>query len=442
MGGEDRCANHVDCSRSRRPDARVAAAGLIALAVARGIGRFAFTPILPMMRADAGVSVALGGWLAAANYIGYLAGALSAMWLRLSAAATIRVSLLVIGLATLAMGVTHDVAAWIVLRAVAGVASAWVLIHASAWSTERLRRPTLGGVVFAGVGIGIALAGVTCLALMRIDARSALAWNVLGIVALVLGAVTWPMFAEREGVVSAARVASHVPAAPATASDARTAPDTVRLVLCYGAFGFGYIIPATFLPVMARELIEDPAVFGWVWPIFGIAAAVSPIVAARWSGTHIRRVWIVAHLVMAVGVALPIVSRGLPGIALAACDVGGTFMVITMAGMQEARRVAGPSAPRLMAAITAAFATGQIVGPLCVSGLAGFGVGFAPALAVAALALGGAPSRWLEGRLRRRDDQSRMAITRAGADSVFHFTGSATIFTFEGIWSRLMRFSI
>ena len=57
----------------------VAVSGLAALAVAMGIGRFAFTPILPMMQADHGISVAQGGWLASANYLGYLAGSLFAM---------------------------------------------------------------------------------------------------------------------------------------------------------------------------------------------------------------------------------------------------------------------------------------------------------------------------------------------------------------------------
>src|SRR2546430_13524654 len=58
---------------------RVALAGLAALAVAMGIGRFAFTPLLPMMQDDAGISLAQGGYLASANYLGYLAGALLAM---------------------------------------------------------------------------------------------------------------------------------------------------------------------------------------------------------------------------------------------------------------------------------------------------------------------------------------------------------------------------
>src|SRR5436190_9975215 len=109
----------------------VAVAGLAALAVAMGVGRFAFTPILPMMQEDAGLSVAAGGWLASANYLGYLVGALFAMRLSLPAAYVIRSSLVAIGLVTLLMGFTDSFVAWIALRACAGIASAWVLIFVS-----------------------------------------------------------------------------------------------------------------------------------------------------------------------------------------------------------------------------------------------------------------------------------------------------------------------
>jgi MFS family permease len=152
-----------------------------------------------------------------------------------------------------------------------------------------------------------------------------------------------------------------------------------RLVLCYGAFGFGYIIPATFLPAMAKEIVPDPRVFGWAWPAFGAAAVVSTVYSARLS--EARTAWIGGCLVMALGVAVPLVVPGLAGILASALLVGGTFMVITMAGMQEARRAAGPQARALMASMTAAFALGQILGPLTVILLPR---GFSPALILAA----------------------------------------------------------
>ena len=369
---------------ARRSALGVALAGLVALAVAMGIGRFAFTPILPMMQEDAGVSIATGGWLASANYLGYLAGALSVIWWRFAAPTGIRIGLATIGLSTLAMGLDHHLVVWLVLRALAGIASAWVLIYVSAWCLENLAaldRPALGNAVYAGVGAGIALAGGLCLWLMRAGAGSARAWIVLGVLSIVLSVGIWPVFRGS-------------PKSPAAAAD-RPADrgmiwdrESLRLVLCYGAFGFGYIIPATFLPVMAKQVIRDPAVFGWSWPLFGAAAMGSTLATAMLrSLVSIRRLWIASHLVMAFGVVLPVVWSGIAPIMLAALFVGGPFMVITMVGMQEARGVGGTRATGLMAALTSAFALGQIAGPVSVSLVVGAGGNVAAALVIACVAL-------------------------------------------------------
>ena len=362
----------------------VALAGLTALAVAMGIGRFAFTPILPMMQEDAGVSIAMGGWLASANYLGYLAGALSVIWWRIAATTGIRVGLAAIGVTTLAMGLALHVGVWLVLRALAGVASAWVLIYVSASSLERLAslgRPALGSTVYAGVGTGIALAGVVCLVLMHAGAGSARAWMVIGVLAILLSLAIWPVFRAR---ASAAEVDTQRAGARGMVWDR----ESMRLALCYGAFGFGYIIPATFLPVMAKQVVRDPAVFGWSWPIFGAAAMGSTLGTTMLRGLITdRRLWIVSHLVMAIGIALPIVWSGIAPIMLAALLVGGTFVVITMIGMQEARGYAGARATPLMAAMTSAFALGQIVGPVLVSLVVAVGGHVSMALAIACVAL-------------------------------------------------------
>jgi len=348
-----------------------------------GIGRFAFTPILPMMQEDAGVSIVAGAWLASANYVGYLLGALSVMVVPIRPTHAIRGGLVAIAFATLGMGVQHHFAVWIVLRALAGIASAWVLVCTSAWCLERLaplRRPVLESTVFAGVGAGIALAGATCLALMRLHTASARAWIVFGIVSLLVAVVVWPVFGTGDrATVSARRWA-----------DTRLAWDGewLRLTLCYGAYGFGYIIPATFLPVMARQAIADPAAFGLAWPLFGAAAMASTLLVSgvRRFVTN-RRLWIASHLVMALGVALPVIRPGITATMLAALCVGGTFMVITMVGMQEARDVAGTRATALMAAMTSAFALGQIVGPIIASYLHGVDGDFSAALLVTCGAL-------------------------------------------------------
>jgi MFS family permease len=339
----------------------VALSGLLILAVAMGIGRFAFTPLLPMMEKDAGVSIALGGWLAAANYIGYLLGAITAIRLRLHPVRIIIASLAAVALFTAGMGYTDQPSLWLLFRGLAGMASAWVLVFASSWKLHRLaaaQASHLNGVVFSGVGAGIMLAGLLCMGFLSLGWSSAASWRALAVAALLLSILALPALLD------------HAPGpAPARKAEGAEVPRGIApLVIVYAIFGFGYIIPATFLPSMARHLVPDPAVFGWAWPVFGLAALISTLIAGRLSARFSNRaLWGVAHLVMGIGTVLPVLLPDIAGILLAALCVGGTFMVVTAAGLQEARRLSPQDPARLMAKLTVAFAIGQILGPVCVS---------------------------------------------------------------------------
>ena len=209
------------------------------------------------------------------------------------------------------------------------------------------------------------------------------AWLVLGTVSATVAAVVWaPM--QAGGSIATSN----------TPRPSRLGAREWQLVFWYGTFGFGYIIPATLLPAMARALIADPSIFGWIWPVFGASAAASTAIAALCvRRVTVRNLWAASLVVMAAGVLAPVLVPSVESLLLAAAmSVGGTFMVITMAGMQEARRLAGAAAPRLMAAMTTAFALGQLAGPIIVGmaasdqamGIAG------PSVFAAALLLAGA----------------------------------------------------
>jgi len=341
--------------------ATIVVVGLLALASAMGVGRFAFTPLLPLMQAHDGLSLGQGAWLATANYLGYAAGALACSVRPPAPHAAARAGLIAVAVSTLAMGVAEGYPAWLVLRFVAGVASACVLVGVSGWALAALGargRAGWSGGVFSGVGIGIALAGVAGLVAGIEAVAPATVWLLLGAASAAVAAIGWlPLSADAT-------------AAPAKAAALRRwSPGDARLVAGYGAFGFGYIIPATFLPAMAKQAIADPVAFGLVWPVYGAAAAASTMLAGaarrRWGD---RNVWAASHLLMAAGVAVLLVPGIAPALAMMASAllVGGTFMVATMAGLQEARRLAGAGARTLIAAMTTAFATGQIAGPLVV----------------------------------------------------------------------------
>ncbi|MDM0058032.1 YbfB/YjiJ family MFS transporter [Variovorax fucosicus] len=364
----------------------VCAAGALALAIAMGIGRFAFTPMLPLMVREGSLDLASGGWLAAANYAGYLAGAVTAARIALTPQQLGLAALGTIALTTAAMGWTSSVGLWLLLRFVAGVASAWALVSTSVWGLAwlaRFERPAGAGMLYAGVGSGIALAGLWCWQAGVAGVRADTLWLQLGALALLLGGAV-AVWMPRTSPVSAAAASAR--------AEAGTGRADWSLVICYGVLGFGYILPATFLPVLARAVLDDPAVFGAAWPMFGAAAAISTWLASLLlRGVGRLRVLALCHLLMAVGCLLPVLHLSAGSVLAAALLVGGTFMVATMAGMQEARARVSDNPTAALGRMTAAFAIGQMAGPMLSSLLstrsANDFTGLFIALAVGALAL-------------------------------------------------------
>jgi predicted MFS family arabinose efflux permease len=341
--------------------------GVTALAVAMGIGRFAFTPLMPLMIRDGSINTATGAEWAAANYAGYLIGALTASRFSDDPRRGLRLALLGVAVTTLAVGwmsATLLPLGGAVLRAAAGIFSAWALVCVSSWGLAELARrgaAHLGAWVYTGVGLGIAGAGAFAWLGGRQAATSL--WLELGLLAAAGALFVWLQLRRPDASRPPARSVSSPPR-----------PSTTHrhwaLVLCYGTFGFGYIVPATFLPAMAREQVSDPLVFGLTWPLFGLAAALSVAGAARslafWPRRH---VWALAQGTMALGTALPLATQTIWALAASAVLVGGTFMVATMAGLQLAWEQAPDNPTPLLARMTVAFAIGQIAGPLLVRAL-------------------------------------------------------------------------
>ena len=336
----------------------IALCGSAILAVAMGIGRFAFTPLFPLMHDDGLLGIADGGVLASVHFVGYLMGALFAGRTGRWPSATLYGSLCLIALSTAAMGLSGSFSVWLAARWTAGFCSALVLVTVSAVFVKRLaelRRPELQGMVFAGVGAGILIAGLMTLQFSVLGMSSRWAWLLFGLISLIVAAAVYAQVGP----------AALGEAQPVRTDAASTGPLEWRLMLPYGAMGVGYIIPATYLPIMARNIVDAPLIYGLGWPVFGLAAALSTLLASRFQSKYSdRRVWIVSQAIMAAGLAAPALFAGIGAIVVSATCVGGTFMVITMTGMREAHRLAGPKqAQRLIAALTVAFAAGQIVGP-------------------------------------------------------------------------------
>lgn len=357
--------------------------GLVALAVAMGIGRFAFTPLLPMMLNDGSVTLAQGSWLATLNYIGYFFGAALCLFIRPNGAYMARTGLVATALLTLAMAVPADLWFWNLWRTASGVFSAFVMVYASAWCMQRLAemgKSAWAGIIFCGPGIGIAVTGLAVSGLTALGLQADWGWALFGILAAVLTLVVWPVFKSVQAIPGASSAA--LPVAP------RLNAEAWGLTIGYGLAGFGYIITATFLPVIARQVLSGTVWADLFWPMFGVGSALGAFATLKLGTKHDnRKLLTIAYCMQALGVIIAVIWPTVAGFALSSVLAGLPFTALVSFAMAEARRLWGPQAPRLMGLMTAVYGLGQIAGPPLTAALVLRTGGFSPALVCAASAL-------------------------------------------------------
>lgn len=348
---------------------RRALAGALALAAAMGIGRFAYTALLPAVQGGLGFDDAAGGAIASANLLGYLAGVL---WARRLAGSPRRGAALRLGLAatavlTASVTLTGSEAGWAALRFGSGVASGLVFVLASAAALEvapgDLPRP---GVLYGGVGVGIALAAVVS-AVAPAGAGWRVPWWVLGVVAAGLAVPGWGTLGGHPPHDSG----SGAPAAVTGTSRGRAAVSFGRLATAYFLEGLGYIVSGTFAVAAVRRTPGLEALAPWTWALAGLAAAPS---ALLWAGlgrrVGVRAALATAHLVQAAGMALPSLSSAAWAALAGAALFGGTFIGITTLTVAAAREIRPGALGRAVGTLTAIYGVGQILGPLLAGALA------------------------------------------------------------------------
>jgi predicted MFS family arabinose efflux permease len=342
----------------RHTPLKAAIAGLLTLGAAVGIGRFVYTPILPLMVEALGWSRFTAGLVASANFAGYLAGALFAAGkLPGSRRAWLLGALTVSSATTGAMGLTHAVSVFLGLRFAGGMASAVALIVASAVVMERLAvagRPGLSSVLFAGVGCGVAVSAALVSGLRAAGSGWAALWWASGGLSLA-GTAAVAILLPGDGQRAGGAQKTAPPGEPRR---------LVPLVLAYGLFGFGYVITATFLVAIVRGSAALRPLEPVVWIVFGLAAVPSVAVWVRVSqAAGLSRGYALACLLEAVGVAISVAWRTMAGVFLASVLVGATFMGLTALGLMRGRLFGGGDATRVLAVMTSAFGVGQIAGP-------------------------------------------------------------------------------
>ncbi|NWB94988.1 MFS transporter [Pseudomonas gingeri] len=352
----------------------------IALMLAMGVGRFSLTPQLPHLISEGQIDLTAGGLIAAANYLGYLLGAVDAIFARRAHHIRLRLlaGLWLCVLLTLASFWAHGFWSHWLLRFGLGVASAWVVVMITSLSlplAHAAARPRLGAWVFAGPGLGIVLTGLLALGSNLLGQNSSTLWLVYAGVGLLMLLLILP-FLPLPNTTAAA-------AATSVAKDSDQQP-IGHLGLIYALYGLGYIIPATFLSQMANARFHGQWQADLFWPGFGLVAALGVVlVSLRRATPDNTRRWLMATLwLQAAGVFACLLSSG-PGLVLGVILCGTPFLACMQLVMQRSRELAPHATHRNAGLLTACFAIGQLCGPLLAALSSHFSGGLQPALIVA-----------------------------------------------------------
>jgi hypothetical protein len=321
-----------------------------------------------MMLHDGAVDLSGASWLATANYLGYWIGASAcalqpALWRRwglrpVAHTAAVKTGLVATALLTAGMALPLP-ALWPLWRFLAGMASALVFVYVAGWVLARLAlagAPALAGLIFVGPGMGIAVSGLAATAMVAAGLQAATGWAVFAALAAGLSALAWP---HLRGTVGA-------PAAAAAVRDAGAGRGSLALfTLAYGLAGFGYIVTATFLPVIARQLLPGGSV--WLdlfWPLFGLGVSAGALMTLRMPSHWDRRHLLAGcYGLQALGILLGVWWPSLFSLAAGSLLLGVPFTALTLFAVQEARRVVPHDASAFIGLLTASFGLGQIAGP-------------------------------------------------------------------------------
>ncbi|PKM18174.1 MAG: MFS transporter [Gammaproteobacteria bacterium HGW-Gammaproteobacteria-15] len=336
-------------------------AGFFSQLLCLGVARFAYTPLLPLMQQQNVLDDASGGYLAAVNYLGYMAGALLAASLsNLKLKDTLyRLGLILAVLSTLGMALTDNVWLWSFWRFVAGLSSACSMLIASGlimhWLLSHKQRAELG-IHFAGLGFGIALAAVLVELMLSLQLDWRAQWQYLALFGVVLAIPAWRWLPKPLQTTLTRQTG---------VADTPPAKRFIRLMLAsYFCAGYGYVISATFIVTIVERMPGLTGSGNLSFIILGLAAAPAVLLwdlIARKTG-YLKAIML-ALLAQSVAILLPLWFSSLIAVLLSAALFGATFvgvvsLVLTMAGRLY------PSKPaKLMGKMTLAYGSAQVIAP-------------------------------------------------------------------------------
>ena len=308
-----------------------AIAGMSALLLGIGLSRFGFTPLVPALVQAGWFSAAQAGYLGATNLAGYVVGAAIAR----RAARHVPAMTLVKAAMILAAASFAGCAAplgfgwyfgWRLLSGIVGGVLMVLAPTAVLAATPVDRRGRVAGIVFTGVGAGIALSGTTIPWLVRAGLPTT--WLTLAVIGVGLTVVAWSGWPHHAHITDARRPATRPPLSPMV----------VRLVISYGVIGLAFAPHTVYwTDYIARGLGLGLDIGGFYWLVLGLGAACGPMLtgfAAERLG--FARTYTLILIALAVCIGAPALWPSMPVLLLSSFGTGACGLATTSLGSGRA----------------------------------------------------------------------------------------------------------
>ena len=335
----------------------------LAPTIGLGIGRFAYSLVLPDMRESLGWTYAAAGFMNTINAAGYLGGALIASRLcnRYGLARVLRDGTLACMASLVLSGLSGNFLVLSFARLLIGVGAAVAFVAGGAMAarlaqSHPARASLLLSLFYAGPGFGIFASGLLAPFMLQVFGPGSW-WTV------------WLAMAAISAVMMAVLLANPVDM-PSTLADANPGRFAIRPVLIYLSgyflFGVGYIAYMTFMIAFVRDAGGGAAAQSAFWCRIGLSAFTSPWV---WRGVLARgHSGVSTALILAcnaTGAGLPLLSQSPAMLALSALIFGVAFFAVVTATTAFVRfNYPAAQWPAAIAAMTIAFGIGQTLGPI------------------------------------------------------------------------------
>lgn len=336
-------------------------AGILATIVGLGVARFAFTSLLSAMLKDH-LDISFAGILASLNYMGYLAGAIFAIFINSLSKKVIyfRVGIVLCIATTCILAISSSDIIWLVSRFIAGFSTAMAFVVGAALVMTKItitNKTKAMGIYFSGIGFAI----FVCEIIVRVSFLYGLSWQ-----------NTWKVLVVFASFVSLYSI--YILSFDKLSKDTKFKHSfdksvfswlSVFLIMAYFTAGIGFVVNATFLPDIINSVKGLSGYGSLIWLFVGVSGIVSCVIwmslAHKYGSLNI--IMIVMTL-QALGIILPAISSNIYLNIFSGILYGGTMVALVGLFLNIGGKLSWKNPVSLMGALTTSYGIAQVVGPL------------------------------------------------------------------------------